>query len=126
MVGDQIRIGRGRFYVEGLLVENFAIVDYDSQPYLIDPADSSMDLLKAVLSGQGETAIQLFLEVWQQLVTQLDDPCLQEPALCQADTTARLQTVWRVVAKVITQSQPSQPSQPGNGSDNGLRSDTGS
>ena len=38
------------------------------------------------------------LQVWQRLVTALDDPCLREPALGQADTTARLQTVWRVVA----------------------------
>jgi hypothetical protein len=37
------------------------------------------------------------LEVWQRMATALDDPCLLEPALNQADTTTRLQTVWRVV-----------------------------
>ena len=45
--------------------------------------------------------LQVYLEVWQRLVTALDDPCLREPALGQADTTARLQTVWRVVAGLV-------------------------
>jgi len=42
------------------------------------------------------------LQVWQRLVTALDDSCLLESALGQADTTARLQTVWRVVASPVS------------------------
>ena len=55
----------------------------------------------------------LVLEVWQRLVTALDDPCLLEPALGQADTTARLQTVWRVVGSINqTTATPQAPSSP--------------
>ena len=53
------------------------------------------------MSSGKATSIQVFLEVWERLVTALDDPCLREPALGQADTTARVQTVWRVVAEPV-------------------------
>src|ERR1017187_2217650 len=53
VVGDEIRIGRGRYYVEGILVENASVFTYDNQPYLIDPAYSGIDLVDAVLRGQG-------------------------------------------------------------------------
>ena len=36
----------------------------------------------------------------------LDDPCLREPALGQADTTARRQTVWRVIAEPVVNPTP--------------------
>jgi len=98
--GNGISIGSGRYYVNGLLVDNPAVADYDTQqPWLYNPAFSAEQLLSEL--GQGGTTVQLVLEVWQRLVTTLDDPCLLEPALGQADTTARLQTVWRVVGSVI-------------------------
>jgi hypothetical protein len=96
VVGQELYIGRGRYYVGGLLCENIRPLAYDSQPFLIDAATSTQ-LLEELLSGGGASA-RVYLEVWQRLVTALDDPCLGEPALGQADTTARLQTVWRVVA----------------------------
>ena len=71
------------------------------QPVLRQPAvpDRSRaqrrDLLTELANANGADVLQVFLEVWQRLVTDLDDPCLREPALGQADTTARLQTVWR-------------------------------
>ena len=95
--GGKIWIGPGRYYVEGILVENPRWTNYDEQPYLIDPTYSASELLNAVGT---EVAAKLVLQVWQRLVTDLDDPCLQEPALGQADTTVRLQTVWRVVGSL--------------------------
>ena len=95
-----ISIGPGRYYVKGLVCENDAPLDYGAQPFLINPAHSETDLLNQLISGSA-TSIQVFLEVWERLVTALDDPCLREPALGQADTTARQQTVWRVVAQAI-------------------------
>ncbi len=96
--GTGIRIGRGRYYVAGLLCENPADLWYDLQTYYVDPGTTGSQLLED-LAQQGESAaIQVYLEVWQRLVTALDDPCLREPAIGQADTTCRLQTVWRVVA----------------------------
>ena len=98
VAGDAITIGAGRYYANGLLCENEAAVSYGSQPFLLRPAVSDADLLNELSAGDTD-AIRLFLEVWQRMVTALDDPCLREPALGQADTTARLQTVWRVVAE---------------------------
>ncbi|MGB6686558.1 MAG: DUF6519 domain-containing protein [Terracidiphilus sp.] len=97
---SEILIGPGRYYVEGLQVEAWSQMQYDSQPYLIQPTYSSQALLNAVLDGSGEVTAHLSLEVWERLVTWLDDPDLVEPALGQADTTVRLQTVWRVVGSL--------------------------
>jgi hypothetical protein len=96
---DSITIGPGRYYVNGLLVENLATVPYDEQPYLENPANSAEQLLAAI--NAGGTTVQLVLEVWQRVATGLDDNCLLEPALGQADTTVRLQTVWRVIGSII-------------------------
>ena len=94
-----IVIGAGRYYVTGLLCENPAPVSYEAQPFLRVAAGTSGTLLQQL--QQGETVLQVYLQAWQRLVTALDDPCLREPALGQADTTARLQTAWRVVARPV-------------------------
>ncbi len=99
----KIRIGRGRYYVDGILVENDRDRDYSDQKFLIptagasDPSSES-SLIKAL---EGGTNVQFVLQVWRRLVTELDDPCLVEPAIGQADTTARLQTVWRVIGTTV-------------------------
>lgn len=114
VLGGEILIGPGRYYVEGLLVESGAGVHYDNQPFLIDPSYTAQQLLTAVSQGEGQVTAQLTLEVWQRFVTWLDDPCLAEPALGQADTTARLQTVWRVVGTLSgTPPPPTPPPTPG-------------
>jgi hypothetical protein len=97
--GSSILIGAGRYYVNGLLVENPASVNYDDQPYLISPTYCAEQLIAAANSSSN--TVQFVLEVWQQLITGLDDCCLLEPALGQADTTVRLKTVWRVIGSVI-------------------------
>lgn len=109
----EILIGAGRYYVEGLVCENFTDkLPYLGQPYLLDPSVSDSTLLNELVQHGGDGAIQIYLQVWQRLVTALDDPCLREPALGQADTTARLQTVWRVVASLVPppDTQPQKPS----------------
>lgn len=98
-----IQIGRGRYYVEGILCENEDPLAYSQQPYLINPNPTDATLLGNLQPPNNSiNVIQVYLEVWQRLVTGLDDPCLLEPALGQADTTLRLQTVWRVVAEGTT------------------------
>ena len=102
IAGNEILIGAGRYYVEGLVCENLQDqLPYLSQPYLLNPSPLDSTLLSELAQQAGNSVIQVFLQVWQRLVTALDDPCLQEPALGQADTTARLQTVWRVVASLV-------------------------
>jgi len=100
VTGNTIQIGAGHYYVNGLLCENETQLGFMNQPFLINPPLSDSQLLSGLQNGT-VSAIPIFLEVWQRLVTSLDDPCLAEPALGQADTTARLQTVWRVVAQPI-------------------------
>jgi hypothetical protein len=99
LAGGALTIGRGRMYVDGLLAENHGVapddfdavlaettgtVDtpYDQQPYGADPLP------------QGGTHLA-YLDVWQREVTSIEEPDLVEPAL-GVDTTARLQTAWRV------------------------------
>jgi hypothetical protein len=108
--GNTIKIGAGHYYVHGLVLKSDAKIDYGSQPLLIHPAAADSDMLAALARG-ATGPIQVFLEVWRRLVIALDDPCLREPALGQADTTARLQTVWRVVAQAAP--APPKPTTPG-------------
>jgi hypothetical protein len=98
LVGStSLSISPGRYYVNGLLCENDAALDYAAQPFLINPATNIRTLLTELLDGK-IPAIQIWLEAWPRLVTALDDPCIKDVALGEADTTARVQTVWRVVA----------------------------
>jgi hypothetical protein len=113
---NEIHIGPGRYYVDGILVENKHWVHYDKQPYLDSPNYTASQLLEPVLRDEG-TIAQFTLEVWQRMVTGLDDNCLLEPALGQADTTTRLQTVWRVIGSLTNTSdipapEPADPANP--------------
>jgi hypothetical protein len=109
--GNEILIGAGRYYVEGLMCENNTDnLPYLGQTYLLNPSASDATLLSELAQAGGSSAIQVYLQVWQRLVTALDDPCLREPALGQADTTGRLQTVSRVVASLVPPSaRPTRP-----------------
>ncbi|MBK5124372.1 hypothetical protein IQ288_31545 [Burkholderia sp. R-69980] len=95
-----LSISAGRYYVDGLLCENPAPLDYNSQPYLLHAQPTLASSLAALKSGAA-TAVQVYLKVWQRLVTPIDDPAIQEVALGEADTTDRLQTVWRVIAEQV-------------------------
>jgi hypothetical protein len=92
-----LMISKGRYYVDGLLCENEQDTDYTQQQYLINPQPALAGMLTNLRRGTIQ-AIWVFLQAWQRFVTALDDPCIKEVALGEADTTGRLQTVWRVVA----------------------------
>lgn len=109
--GYTITIGPGRYYVNGLLVENPSNVAYDEQPYLIEPADNANSLMSKLAAASAGATVGFTLQAWVRMVTALDDPSLLEPALGGADTTVRLQTVWRVIGTVI-------PASTGGGSNN--------
>ena len=98
--GNAIMIGPGRYYVQGILCENEQSLPYSDQAYLVNPNPTDAALLAELSSGTAR-AIRVWLEVWQRLVTALDDGCLRDPALGQADTTTRVQTIWRVVAEAV-------------------------
>lgn len=102
IAGEQLLIHPGRYYVDGLLAENFGYgedefyfpleemrsnepVPFQSQPYL--PIMEPLDL--------DDGRYLVFLDVWKRPVTFLEDPDLIDPAV-GVDTSARLQTVWQV------------------------------
>ena len=98
---DKLKIGKGRYYVDGILCENDSDdVTYDNQPDLPDPPDM-LDVLKEVNAGI------IYLDVWQRHITALDDPLIREVALGGPDTSNRAKTVWQVkILPVNTQISP--------------------
>lgn len=103
--GSQLFIGQGRYWVDGILVENdlgeldydqpppAAPLAFDAQPYL--PGVSLAALLSAI-QEEGAAGALVYLDVWQRHVTALEDGRLREVALGGPDTTTRVQTVWQV------------------------------
>ena len=83
-VGDFV-IGAGRYYVDGLLVENERALFYSAQPEL--PAPPKLNAGKTYLA---------YLDVWERHVTYLDDPDIREVALGGPDTCTRVKTTWQV------------------------------
>jgi hypothetical protein len=84
-------IGKGHYYVDGILAENGADVTYDAQPDF--PSPPAIDQLLA--AANTATAI-CYLDIWQRHITPLDDPHILEQALGGVDTTTRLKTIWQV------------------------------
>ena len=73
------------------------------QPFLLQPTPDAATLLAGLVQSPA-ARLHIWLEAWQRLVTPLDDPGIKDVALGEADTTDRLQTVWRVVAEPATAS----------------------
>ena len=96
LLKDQtLRIGKGHYYVDGILCENEKDVSYDKQsslplqPYLLNPVGLSEAL------GKAPWGI-VYLDVWHRHITALDDAHIREVALGGPDTATRSQTVWQV------------------------------
>jgi hypothetical protein len=82
-------IGKGRYYVDGILCDNTDVKDtitYLDQPYL--------EVTDSLESAQFPFLV--YLDVWEEIVTVIDDPELLEPALSGLDTTARTRVQWAV------------------------------
>lgn len=85
--GDFI-IGAGRYYVNGLLVENEAECSFLKQPGFTVPAAK---LLTGVTGS-----FTAYLDVWERHVTALEEPEIREVALGGPDTASRAELVWQV------------------------------
>ncbi|MEA3335587.1 MAG: DUF6519 domain-containing protein [Chloroflexota bacterium] len=84
-------IGKGRYYVDGILCKNEQDAAYKDQPDLHEPPDIP-SLLK-----EADTALGIvYLDVWKRHITALDDRLIREVALGGPDTATRVQTVWQV------------------------------
>jgi hypothetical protein len=84
VVGDLL-LGRGRYYVDGLMIENPEPCFYTKQPWR-----SPVEKLEA---GHAYVA---YLDVWERHVTYIEDDSICEIALGGPDTCTRAQTVWQV------------------------------
>lgn len=86
-------ISAGRYYVDGLLVENDADdLLYTGQPDFPLPADDPFQ------SGtpRPEGALLAYLDVWEHHVTPVEDALIREVALGGPDTCHRAKLVWQV------------------------------
>jgi len=89
--GKDVVIGTGRYYVNGILVENERAIKYseqlgicsENQPELPDLTDCQDDLL-------------FYLDVWERYITYVEDDRIREAALGGADTCVRSKVVWQV------------------------------
>lgn len=85
-------IGKGRYYVNGILCEN----DADDISYLDQP--NLLDLLEPPTLESGKSYV-VYLDVWERYITFLEDDDIREKALAGADTASRSKTVWQVKVK---------------------------
>jgi hypothetical protein len=91
----ELLIGAGRYYVDGILVENDELVEnheaeeiaFTDQPDLPEPEWPPS-------GGTGKYVA--YLDVWRRLITALDDPLIREVALGGPTTSAREKFVWQV------------------------------
>jgi hypothetical protein len=82
---EDLRIEAGRYYVDGILVENDEPVDLAEQP----------DLPGVVLPDIDGRYLA-YLDVWEEHLTTLERPGLREVALGGPDTATRTRTIWQV------------------------------
>jgi len=79
-------IGKGRYYVDGILCENHEDVTYLTQ------LDYKANTLK---SG----VYIVYLDVWERHISYLEDDDIREKALNGVDTATRSKVIWQVKAK---------------------------
>jgi hypothetical protein len=98
---SDLRIGRGRYYVDGFLCEIDDETLYTKQPYwrgneFNDKNEIGLPLL-------------VYLDVWERDVNALEEPRIREVALGGADTAARSRVVWQVrLAQQFAAGNPAQ------------------
>jgi trehalose/maltose transport system substrate-binding protein len=89
---DKLYIGKGSYYVDGILCENeIEAYPYDKQDDLEDPPD-----VKSLLNDDNTSTGLVYLDVWQRHITALDDDYIREKALGGPDTATRMRTTWQV------------------------------
>lgn len=103
--GDLL-IGKGRYYVDGMICVNDDAIKYQIQPDL-PGAPVIAGLLKPASSATIRYGM-VYLDVWQRGITALDDKHIKEIALGGADTATRTKIVWQVKVQPLMQ-KPSLP-----------------
>lgn len=88
---DNMVICPGRYYVNGICVENERALLYTEQRGL--PSNAATSLSK--LNEPGAEALA-YLDVWERHVSWVEDAHIREPALNGVDTCTREQVIWQV------------------------------
>lgn len=92
--GSDLTISRGRMYVEGELVENdLHNATFLHQPDRPFPSGTTLANLADLAAGAGTYVV--YLDVWERLVTALDDALIRETALGGPDTSVRAKLLWQ-------------------------------
>lgn len=86
--GD-LTIGKGRYYVHGILCQNEEDVSYSDQP----------DYMPEDVKSDGYYLA--YIEAWQRHLTAVEDETIREVALVGADTATRTKTVWQVKLRKV-------------------------
>ena len=76
----------GRGYVDGILCENAEPVPFTLQPYLLP---------HPVAGFPSDGSFAVYLDVWERLITVLEDASIREVALGGPDTAVRSQVIWQ-------------------------------
>ena len=103
-----LNLSPGRYYVDGILVENEESCSYTAQPNYPLP---STDALLAELNKPAGNWYWLYLDVWERHITPIEYPAIREVALDGPDTCTRAKVVWQV--KALPMGHQGQASPPG-------------
>jgi hypothetical protein len=82
-------IGKGRFYVDGILCENEECIDYLLQSNFPNP-------MNKLGNPADKPCYLVYLDVWERHITSLEDDTIREKALGGPDTASRQQIIWQV------------------------------
>lgn len=88
---NKLHICEGHYYLNGIFCENENDIAYTGQEDFFDefePVD--------VLTKSGTNVGIIYLDVWKQHITAVEDPNIREKALGGRDTTTRIKTIWQV------------------------------
>lgn len=88
---NNVLIGAGRYYVDGILVENPRAILYDEQHGYPFTDEMTRETLHDHLDN-----VVVYLDVWERHITFNQIPNIREVALGEADTCTRAQLVWQV------------------------------
>jgi Family of unknown function (DUF6519) len=97
-------ISKGRYYVDGILVENDTDnCTYKTQPdFFVSDDDALVKAMAGNPSAEEILAFWLYLDVWERHVTSIEDDSIREKALGGPDTCTRAKITWQVKAMLVT------------------------
>jgi hypothetical protein len=104
---QKLLVSPGRYYVDGLLVENQSFVSFFHHPRF--RRHDNADDLKNRITEKGSHLI--YLDVWERHVTFIEDDSIRDKALGGPDTATRAQVVWRVRARELTDDEKNSSNQ---------------